>query len=199
MPQPLLNGTTVCFPGNALESRPVLAKHIGIIAGLWSDLEGRRAQLLSDMLKIEARLATAMYFGIESDGGKQAVLKAVVREKFPDLLDEFTKMSKSISNTAKERNNVIHGTWGLSNQNTETLIWDDLGNNILELASLSENADLIMSGRSPRPPKDVVAAPLSSLREYTEKDFINIEGRIKDRTEDIRQFGLKIWKRSRVR
>lgn len=201
MPQPLIKGATVYFSGNAIEERPILAKHIGIIAGLWTDLDVRRATLLCDLLRTEARLATAMYMSIATDGGKQAVLNAVVEEKFPELFEEFYLLSKTIGKTANERNNVLHGIWGLSNQNSETLIWIDLKNHVKASATLREVGDSIMDSKDHKPLEkklhDDISLELEAHREYTEKDFINIENRIKERIEELRQFGLKVFKRTR--
>lgn len=203
MPQKAKKGLSWRQTPDAVGKRPKLAARIGSIVGLWSHLEWQRAIFLAAVLDIEAHIALTMYLSIENDGGKRAVLEAVLNERFPDLAEEFGSLSKKIAGTARERNKVIHGIWSTAETRPDTLLWEDTRKAaIVHGAAVTDIHRRIFSGPSSQNSSEVamkkVDALLASAREYTENDFEQVEQRIKERIEEFRLFALKVYKQAKA-
>ncbi len=185
--------------------RPSLAARIGNIAGLWSKLEVHRANLLAVALQMEANIATAMFVKIESDGGKQAVLRAAFEEKVPALLNDFLALNKRISGTYRERCDVLHGLWAVPKgplARNDTLIWSDPRGAVASFgAMVTDTVSMIEKEHGAYTPiawHKVTKYTEDSL-EYTEQDFIDIENRIKERIREIDDFREKLKTEVRAR
>src|ERR1700730_11223503 len=95
--------------------RPELAKHIALISALWNRIDAALATLLAALLGTEARVGMTMYLAIQADGAKRAALDAIVamRMTTPEKI-EFQAILQEVSKRSCERNDVIHGAWGIS-------------------------------------------------------------------------------------
>lgn len=126
MPQPFRQSQVLGADEAALEKRPELAKHVGIVTSRWSYLESRLADLLGYMLKADQHIGTLMYMPVKSEQARLAVLQSVAEDRLsPGMVEKFMKLKERISKTGRQRDRVVHGLWAVSDKKPNSLIWID--------------------------------------------------------------------------
>lgn len=186
MPQPY-KGAFSCSP-DALEDRPELARHIGVIASMWTYLELQLVELLSAMLNIEAPLATVMCVAIRNDGARDAAIKAAAEYSLNETeLGDFEDVIEKMKTPRKQRNDVVHGLWGITRNSKSKLIWIDprlAASFHAHLSKLTKPYDrrLVTSTNK------ITTKMFGAIMAYTEQDFLEIEAKIKEAEEALSQF-----------
>ena len=156
---------------------------------MWTYLELQLVALLSAMLNIEAPLATVMCVAIRNDGARDAAVKAAAEYSLTEAeLKDFQDALDKMKTPRKQRNDVVHGLWGITMNSKSKLIWIDprlLGP--FKAIRLKEPYDRRLVAK-----KEKIAAEMfSATMAYTEQDFLKIEANIKEATEALYQFGRK--------
>jgi hypothetical protein len=126
MPQPIKNGLPPLYSPEAIDSRPELAVHIAKISAMWSEIETLVGLLLSHILGAHAEVGVAMYLALSGAASQRAALEgaATAQLKEPELIDVLALIEK-ISKRQKERNNIVHGMWGIHPDYPNDLILSD--------------------------------------------------------------------------
>ncbi len=185
MPQPFKGSYKKDFRTNAMAERPELAKHLGIIASMWSDVELHLGYLLSDILHTEARIGAAMYAAIRAEAARLAAMQAAAEACLNDaLLKEFQELKDRVRKTGDQRDDVIHGIWGISDDCPNSIIWIDTRKNIKYFSIVNSQLAKPYSQLTEKEFLDFVRAHrdhFGSVLEYQEQDFINIENCIQER------------------
>lgn len=183
MPQPFKGKWAMS--ASTLEYRPKLAMHIGIIASMWTQVEVNLAMIVAKMLHAEASIAVAMYLPVKAEGARLAIMDAVAQERLtPQMQNEFEQLRKRIKNTGDERDHVIHGTWA-HGENQDTLI-------LLSQKEMVRCYSNLLSNSAKQ--IETPAQDYSSMLEYNEKDFIQIETNIRSRIKETSEFWIKLYK-----
>src|SRR5262249_15181621 len=188
MPQPIhfREPIQIDLRAEAIMERPEFAKHIALISALWNRIDATLATLLAALLGTEARTGMTMYFAIQADGSKKAVLVAIVSLQMTTTeKGEFQTIMQDVSKRICERNNVIHGAWGISPSYPGKLLWSDSRDATRAFMGFTETAR--------RPTAfDEWAGTLMELQKrmlvYEEQDFINIEQRLTATANKLRDF-----------
>ena len=93
---------------------------------MWTYLELQLVALLSAMLNIEAPLATVMCVAIRNDGARDAAVKAAAEYSLTEAeLKDFQDALDKMKTPRKQRNDVVHGLWGITMNSKSKLIWID--------------------------------------------------------------------------
>ena len=168
---------------DSLSKRPELAMHIGIIIGMWANVDLAMARLLSEMLHISASRGTAMYVAIENDGARKASMRAAAKECLPeDLQKEFESLLVSLKTPAAQRNKMAHGIWGIPRDDIPILVWSDSRAAAKFSASLTYSSAIGLQNLKAHDWKGVEATMVeyqSGALSYGEKDFEAIEANVK--------------------
>jgi hypothetical protein len=188
MPQPLRQWfTDITFGANALAERPNLALGIASVASAWTEIEVTLGILLSTMLHTEIRIGISMYLALKGSAAQDAVLSAAADAKLPiDLKREFAPLLRMIRKRAKERNDVVHGLWGVSPQLLDVLIHCPAGHFIRDLAQAYARHISFGADRGPR------SEFVSVLKTYDARDFVEIISRLYDLKMQLKDFTFMI-------
>lgn len=125
--QPLLkrqSQAVVTFGVGAIEYRPVAAQILARCVAYWTNVECQLARLLAVILKANTEPAIAMYLSLRNARAKTEALTAAAKltldESDYELLLALMQCKNS---TEKERNDLVHGVFGISNDIPDGLIW----------------------------------------------------------------------------
>lgn len=107
-----------------LEQRPAATALIGECIALWTEVELQAAVLLAAMLGANTQPAAAMYFTLANERAKREAMAAIADSVLSDedrtLFHAWARLKKSIE---KERNDLAHGLFGISEIEPEGVIW----------------------------------------------------------------------------
>lgn len=180
MPQPLAKKGGVSFEPATVLQRPLLASRIAVISGIATHTEMTMGSLLTVLLGAEAGIAATLYTAIENDGARMAVLKAIAaRGLKPDQTARFDELLKKMRKRAPERNTVVHGVWGASDDYADALIWMDPRDFITYIGT---TISLVHKGVHQGD------SLLAKALVYTEKDLADIQGRLNDFRNEMTTF-----------
>lgn len=169
------------FSPNALLERPQLAAHIGKIALMWTHVEQWIGHILAAMTRMESAQAMTIYASFVTANVRIDVLKAIAAER----LDEPTQkllvaLLKDFRIRAGERNDVVHGIWGIDANRDDCLLHQDPTDHTLwityHLYGRRPEGGILRKDEIERLPRVLV---------YKEKDFLAIEDRIQRLTENV--------------
>lgn len=191
MPQPVRFSRHIHFQfsPDAILQRPKLAPHIGVISQYWNEIDARIGVMLAAVLGSEAKLGIAIYYAITNDGAKRAALDAIARQKLlPNQREEFQKILSEIGQRYGDRNQVVHGAWGISNEYPNALLLADIKE------TMALHADMVALSRPGRK-KDRDQRKLdyqNSLMRWTEQDFLQTEERLEEAYTKLYEFTAPI-------
>jgi hypothetical protein len=144
--------------------------------------------LMSTILREDAKVGMDILNAIESENGKRAAILAVAKDRLNQTTyQELVGVLAQVRKRRGERNDVVHGMWGVSQNYPHGLIWQDPREC---LRSLAQTAISQATG-SPPPPTD----SFESCLVYVERDFIAIESRLEATRAGIANLWLKILHR----
>lgn len=176
MPQPIPSSKTISFDfrRNAVLQRPELAARIAAILSHWNEIESRIALFMAALMGGEAKTIVNVYLAIQSDGAKKATIDTVTELKLPlARLAEFREIQKDIGSRYAERNKAVHGSWGISPEYPDSLLWYDPRDTVALFPELMERLD----GSQLAERQKLVAEQRARLRIYTKTDLTDIIGR----------------------
>ena len=186
---------------DALSKRPNLAKHIGIIASLWANVEEELGLLLAEILNEDAHLAAIMFAPVKSEPARLSIVESVAQDRLPPkLVKEYQRLREKIKRTGAERDRVIHATWGLPENKSRSIILIDPRRTIIFFSILHAHfISSILTGEKPtiqqNKKRNARLAKLPPLFEYKNADFVQIQKNIKTRIKDIQSYRRKLEKR----
>jgi hypothetical protein len=188
MPQPIhfKEPIQIDLRAETIMQRPHLAKHIALISALWNQIDSTLASLLTALLGTEARVGMTMYFAIQADTPKRAVLDAIASMRMTTAeKSELQTILLDVSKRVGERNDVIHGAWGISPMYPDKLLWCDPRDATRALVGFAEFGRRLADF-------DTWAGTLIELQKrmlvYEERDFINIEQRLTATANKLQEF-----------
>ena len=200
MPQPFTRSWLPIY--DACAQRPKLAAHIGRIAALWTYADYVLGSVLAEVLHIDARIGGTIYGAVKAEAARLAIIEAMADDCLStELAQEYRKLRQRVKQTANERDNVVHGLWGLpvasmrSRQfflKTGSLIWAD-PRDFVRVNAVWRS--LLAKPEKDRTAKDrAYVEQLQNVRalEYKEADFVAIEERIQERINELSSFGVKV-------
>jgi hypothetical protein len=187
MPQPIHYNKMVGFDfrPEAVMERPTLAAHVTAISSIWNEIDARITMTLLSLLGAEAKTGMSIYLAITNDGAKRAAMDAICELKL--TTEEQTKMRavlKLVGDRYSDRNNAIHGAWGVSKLYPDALLWSDIREQILLHIEL-------MKLNGPEHVFERQALQLEhqkKMRVWREKDFIETEKRLTATLEELKDF-----------
>ena len=120
MPQPLFRvkpNANFLIDDDQLRKNPELATKIAEIVSSWSMVENNIATIFIMLIGGRSDAAMAIYQALEGAGAKDAALRAVARNTLSgQRLSLFEVVTKLVKRVAKQRNTVVHGLIGTSEQ-----------------------------------------------------------------------------------
>jgi hypothetical protein len=136
MPQPVRPLITINFAPEVILQRPEFAVHIALIAAKWTDIQVTLGHLLSKLTGSEGEAVTAIYLCLTSDSAKRASFEAAAAINLHDdsQRKEFAALMKYVGDRGKERNKIVHGMWGISDDYPGKMILIDPDDLVASLA-----------------------------------------------------------------
>jgi hypothetical protein len=187
MPQPIPPGKqcSLDFRRNAVLERPKLAPYIGAIAMHWNEIESRLGVFLASLMGGEAKTIVRVYLALQTDGGRKATLDTVTSLKLPAAdLQKFQEIRKTIGGRYSERNKAVHGSWGISPEYPDDLLWYDPRETVAMFPELM--ATLGPDQRRER--QAILDEQQKNLRIYSLKDFTDIIDRFEAAYSELELF-----------
>lgn len=172
----------VTFGHEAILTRPELAAHIGAVAVIWTVIEESWGHILADALEADPKTGVAMYLALTGATSQGAVLQEAVKmhlsSTIQTMVAEARKAEKGVS---AERNRVVHGRWGIIDDDPRYLI---LGERDWLPRALAHNRDMhanphrysLLTGFE-HPDMEKFA--------YSANDFIQIEKRLTEHYQSL--------------
>ena len=109
---------------SALRQRPTLAAAIGAITAMWADIEHELGLIMASILGTDATLGIAIYLNLQSEWAQRKVLRTAAESRLSaEDAAMIVRFSESLRDRGKERNNIVHGLWGVSNKHPQDLVW----------------------------------------------------------------------------
>ena len=124
MPRPLERGTPVTFGASTVLERPDLAAALGAIASTWAVVEIHLSGFLAELASTNHKAALAILARIPTAKARSETIREIGRMTMPE--DQFNALKRLLAlfnAGAKERNDVIHGVWGVAPSEPAALIW----------------------------------------------------------------------------
>ncbi len=183
MPQPIRHPNSISFDFSpaAISKRPILAPYIGITSAYWNDIEARIAIYIAALLEKEAETVISIFLALTSDHAKQATIETITSLKLTtDQKEKFNSVMKTVKKRYKERNMVIHGSWGISPQYQDDLLWYDPRESVAMFPAMMTLTYEKKLGRM----RDIE----QTFSVWEEQDFINLISRLKKAHEELIDF-----------
>lgn len=187
MPQPIhfSRHIQLNFNSASILQRPQLAGYIGAISNSWNDIDARIGVFLAALLEAEAITVITIFTDLKSDIAKRSLINSVIGIKLTTAQKtQFEKILTIIGSRYDERNRVIHGAWGISQEFPDALLWSDIRettNLAAELMRLNAVGDI--PGQH--------AAMLRQQKKtlvYKQNDFIDMYNRLVDAFNELDAF-----------
>ena len=122
------NSPTQMAP-SLIENMPKLAELIGRITINWSGVDLQLSLLLGSLLGTNSPGAVAVFLSLRNNRSKRDVLEAAANKCLPpELIIGFNTIVDSHKELDKQRNDVVHGVWGIAPKIPDGIIWSSLQN-----------------------------------------------------------------------
>ena len=181
MPQPFDPNKQHQLTPDAMRLRPEMAVQVASIASLWSFTEMLQGQILAHLVRGDPAAAAALYTAMKSLPGQRQGILEVARAVSVDKgvraeLDQIFKVAK---NRASERNEVVHGLWGISDLHPKDLIHCTV-ESALTLHARTHDARHYSGATLEELDANIDNVSIRHLKlsRYTESDFTEISKRI---------------------
>ena len=110
-----------------IEKMPKLADLVGRITINWSGVDLQLSLLLGSLLGINSFGAVAVFLSLRNHRSQRDALEAAANKCLSsELLDGFNTILKSHKELDKQRNDVVHGVWGIAPKTPDGIIWSSL-------------------------------------------------------------------------
>jgi hypothetical protein len=79
---------------------------------------------MASILGTDAALGIAIYLDLQSEWAQRKVLRTAAKRRLSEEhAAKIVGFSESLHDRAKERNNIVHGLWGVSDEHPKDLVW----------------------------------------------------------------------------
>lgn len=183
MPHPVHYSHRITFKFNPLAvlERPELAAHVTVISQYWNEIDSRIGAYLAALMGDESIVAVSVYLNIQNDGAKRAAIDTITSLKLsPEEYQKLQAILRKIGDRYGERNDAIHGAWGVSPEYPDALLWADTRHSARFIAAAAT--------ASKPPSDDEIIEYQKRLMVYRLQDFQNIEGRLRAVYEELCEF-----------
>lgn len=184
VPRPIPPGKTagISFEPRDLAKRQQLAAHVAVIAGMVTNAELITVVLLLALLKTESEVVGSLFTAVENEGARITMLKSTAEHCLEKVdFDNFTKVLSNFKKRRKERNDVVHGVWGIAEDVPDALVWIDPRDFIKWMSKRPPPGVPIVEGA-------MRESLLTAARLYDERDFVAIEDRLNQFRHDLNDF-----------
>jgi hypothetical protein len=167
----------VTFGHEAILTRPNLAAHIGAVAAIWTVIEESWGHILAEALDADPKTGVAMYLALTGAASQGAVLLEAVKMHLPDGIQTMIAAARKLEKgVGKDRNRIVHGRWGIVNEDDRYLV---LGERDWLPRALAHTRDMYTNPERYTLPSWSDHPDMEKTL-YSEKDFIQIERRMID-------------------
>jgi hypothetical protein len=195
MPQPLKRNKHFQLTAGALAMRPKLAAQIATIAALWSGTEAYHGIILAKVLQWEPTAGAAMYVAITSSVAQRTALLEAASIKLPaERCTELQDILVEANARAKERNTIVHGIWGFSDNYPNALLHCSVKNMIMQQSRAEALESVRKRGFASMAHVDAFAIEYEKnerpegLTVYTQRDFSAVIKRLENLNKRLLQF-----------
>jgi hypothetical protein len=181
----------------SLEERPELAKHIALIASMWSVIEAELAKILSLILHTDALVGATIYSVIKSEGARTEAIESVIKHRLTASdLEQYRKLKDRVRRVGGQRDKFLHGLWAVPKGMPDSLVLvDSRAYTLLEASMVAT-----MGGSTPREKLDqhftLFDAHMKAALSYDAKDFIEVETLIENLSRSLAAFSLRQYVRN---
>jgi hypothetical protein len=148
---------------------------------MWAEIDNLLGVLLAVMTGAEAKSAITIYNALVSGPVKFEALKAVAMYKLnSDQLKVLEKILTNCRKISKERNDIVHGRWAISDDDKDVLFLIDTRWGLRSLTAWATINSAAMDY------KDFVGD--IKIMIYKEADFIGAESRIAELYDNLLKF-----------
>jgi hypothetical protein len=110
-------------PASGLRQRPTLAAAIGVITGIYANIEHELGLIMASILGTDAALGIAIYLNLRAEKARHEVLRAAAESRLStEHAAKIVGFWASLRDRSKERNNIVHGLWGFSDEHPKHLV-----------------------------------------------------------------------------
>lgn len=179
MPQPYRRKAPLTWGYEALLARPQLSRHIAAIAQQWTEIETMWGRILALLLGETAPIGVEIYLTLNSAAAQGHIITGIADARLTgSLRARFRELWVLQRTRSEERNRLVHGQWGYDPSRDGFIALAERG------GATREFVDII--GRVENRPTVRAAA-------YTEADFVAIERRLKEFTDQQNKLLGGIW------
>jgi hypothetical protein len=121
---PVYTGSSYSIGAGVINERPEFVAAIGRCVAFWSFIEHQMAILLGVILKADNEASIAVFTKLRRGSNQREAIEAAARA----TLDEPTQkllgaILKVVRSNEKERNDLVHGHWGILADRTDLALW----------------------------------------------------------------------------
>jgi hypothetical protein len=125
--QPTYKDTPTTMGSDLIEQLPEVASWVGRVAINWSGVEIQLALTLGSLLGVNSDAGVAVFLSLRNHRAQRDALTAAAQKTLNDKDQElFGAILYVHSELDKQRNDVIHGVWGRSEETPDGIIWSSL-------------------------------------------------------------------------
>lgn len=167
-----------------IKERPKLAARIAAISALWTEIDVLLGSIIAYVLGVDAVIAVTLYLSIENEGSKMGMIDGLAQKKLTKSeYEELAKLLAKIRKRRKDRNNLVHGIWGISEEFVDELVWQDPREAISLVADIFQIANKIITPKPEIKPNYML---------YSVTDFDQIEKNGSDLYREVTLFCNKM-------
>ena len=185
---------------DVLDQRADLAKDIALISAYWEDLELQLSRMFCAVLLRQERKAFEIYHMFHDRDIRKQALRVVAKDTLPkDKLKEIEDFYNEVRVASKERNEIIHGLWAITNRKgketvllrvEESVFNDDFSGYIDHLLANLFATVQTYAGSGHVPPREHLQflafqrtqserGDINDFVQYDKTDFTRVKARIK--------------------
>jgi hypothetical protein len=164
---PTHDGSPFQVGASLIERIPRLAEVVGRIAINWSGVEVQLSLVLGSMPGVENAAAVAVFLSLRNHRAQRDALRAAadktLTDEDPEILEAILARHEELDG---QRNNVVHGIWGLSEATPDGIIWSSQqshANMLITDYHMSTTGQLTNDSREANMTKDLFVVRLDDL------------------------------------
>lgn len=145
-----------------IERMPKVAELVGRITINWSQVDLQLSLTMGSLLGVENKASVAVFLSLRNNRAKRDSLEAAAEMALSEELQKiFKAILKVHSLFDKQRNDIVHGVWGISEATPDGVIWSSLqdhANMLITDYHMEQTGTLTSSSRTENMLKDYYVA-----------------------------------------
>jgi hypothetical protein len=124
---PQYKGKSSAMGADIIERMPGVAELVGRITINWTQVDLQLSLTMGSLLGVENKASVAVFLSLRNNRAKRDALEAASNVSLDkSLQDIFKKILKVHSLFDRQRNDMVHGVWGISEATPDGIIWSSL-------------------------------------------------------------------------